>query len=127
VGLAPLLRSVGFSLSIGTWLRRLSSLTPRMVGRGGARSLDADQVLSVVDQVVRPELFPAGVCSPGLSMPESEGHEFLAVAIADSTGLGPESLAGSPSVGIEARLGAATAPDHPPTSLPSRSLASMSS
>ena len=59
------------------------------VDRGRAQSLDGHQVLSVVDQIVRPELFPAEVGSPGFSIPAAKGQEVLAVAI---DGLGAQIL-----------------------------------
>jgi hypothetical protein len=55
------------------------------VDRGGAKSLDGHQVLSVVDQVGRAELLPAELGSPGFLIPAAKGQEILTVAI-DSPG-----------------------------------------
>ena len=51
------------------------------VDRGGAPSLDGHQVLPVVDQVVRSELLPAEVGSPGFAIPAAEGQKVPAVAV----------------------------------------------
>ena len=59
------------------------------VDRGGAPSLDGHQVLPVVDQVVRVELFPAEVGPPGFAIPAAKGQEVASVAI---DGVGAEVL-----------------------------------
>jgi hypothetical protein len=59
------------------------------VDRGRALALDGHQVLSVVDQVVRPEILPAEVGSPGFPLPAAKGQEVPAVAI---DGLGAQVL-----------------------------------
>ena len=59
------------------------------VDRGRAQLLDGDQMLSVVDQVLRPELFSAEVSFPRFLIPAAKEQEVLAVAI---DGLGTQVL-----------------------------------
>jgi len=84
------LTGVGFEdLAIPSPAAESAQRLEAAVDRGGAQSLDGDQVLSVVDQVVRPELFPAEVSFPGFAIPAAKSQEVLAVAI---DGLGAQVL-----------------------------------